>query len=119
LIQQASCPAPETMSMWLNSPAAPPPAAPLHQPGDRRSPGRNAHLLDRAAQPQSFADPHGAARITSPFIASSLACSGDRIVDREHHLPGITLREFGKTSTCPTAPTAFGWWLIAIWWTAR
>jgi hypothetical protein len=43
-----------------------------------------------------------------------LACSGERMSTVKTTLPGITLREFGKTFTCPTAPTAFGWCAMAI-----
>ena len=47
-------------------------------------------------------------------MASSFACSGERMSTVKTARPGITLRELGQTLACPTAPTASGWWSMAI-----
>ncbi len=53
--------------------------------------------------------------VYSSCILLSTAPSGWRKSTVKKTLPGMTLREFGRTSTSPTVPMPAGGWLSATW----
>ncbi len=70
-----------------NSPAAPPPPRTIFtSPGSKVTGSKCPTGLDRAAQPQFRRHRMAPRAPPRPASASSLPCSGDADIDREHHL---------------------------------